>query len=40
MLTNNFSAAVTAVIKTVQIGTVQSHDNTTYHQGYLDLWIR
>ncbi|PMD64508.1 uncharacterized protein K444DRAFT_660403 [Hyaloscypha bicolor E] len=31
-------AAITAVVKTVQIGTVKAMQDTTFHQGYLDIW--
>lgn len=34
------SAAITAVVKTVQIGTVKAMQDTMFHQGYLDIWAR
>lgn len=31
-------AAITAIVKTVQIGKVKAMQDTTFHQGYLDIW--
>ncbi|KAE8448820.1 hypothetical protein EG329_008822 [Mollisiaceae sp. DMI_Dod_QoI] len=33
-------AAITAVVKTMQIHTVKAMQDTTFHQGYLDIWTR
>lgn len=40
MFTDALSAAITAVVKTVQIGKVKAMEDTTFHQGYLDIWAR
>jgi hypothetical protein len=38
--TDLLSAAITAVVKTVQLHTVKEMQDTTFHQGYLDIWAR